>query len=348
MLPLPRHQVDAHVQGILSRRAVALCAAAIVVACSGPKRQSASPRVKPLPEAAPVVQPAQRPPTVSDYGPDILMPSEAAPDAEVARIGDTSLRQSQAFARLLSADPKLALSAVDLLVFDVLIAGHAREFGIRAPNERVRALAEEEERRLREQVERELGAKVPFEDYVWRIFGMRIEDWRRTTEIRTAQRLYQGYVIRYLALREDRVVVRYIANKDEKALFDAAEKVRQGADFATLALRLSEDPLRREGGLLPAFSAQFPHPVTKVAIGMQPGALSDVFEQTVGDERRFYLVYCLDRLPGRDVAFPDVQQEIDQELEKRPLTPIETNAYTLRWRGALEAKSTDEKQDAPR
>lgn len=340
--------MDAHVQGILSRRAVALCAAALVAACGGPKRQSASPRVKPLPEVAPVVQPPQRPPTLYDYGPDILMPSEAAPDAEVARIGDTPLRQSQAFARLLSVDPNLALRAIDLLVFDVLIARHAREFGIRVPNERVRALAEEEERKLREQVERELGARVPFEDYVWRIFGMRFEDWRRTGELRTAQHLYQGYVIRYIALREDRVVVRYIANKDEKALFDAAEKVRQGADFATLALRLSDDPLRREGGLLPAFSAQFPHPVTKVAIGMQPGALSGVFEHTFGDERRFYLVYCLDRLPGRDVAFADVQQEIDAELKKRPLTPIETNAYTLRWRGALEAKSTDEKQDAPR
>jgi parvulin-like peptidyl-prolyl isomerase len=340
--------VDADLQGILSRRAVALSLVALLAACGGPRRQAAAPRAKPLPEAAPVVQPPPRPPEVSDYGPEILLPSDTAPDAEVARIGDTSLRQSQAFARLLSADPKLALSAVDLLVFDVLIARHAREFAIRVPNERVRALAEDEERRLREQVELELGAKVSFQDYVWRIFGMRLEDWRRTSELRTAQRLYQGYVIRYLALREDRVVVRYIANKDEKALFDAAEKVRQGADFATLALRLSDDPLRREGGLLPAFSAQFPHPVTKVAIRMQPGALSDVFEQTAGDERRFYLVYCLDRLPGRDVAFADVQQEVDQDLEKRPLTPIETNAYTLRWRGALEGKSTDEKQDAPR
>lgn len=340
--------MDADLQGLLSRRAAALALAALVVACGGPRRQPIAPRAKPVPEAAPVVQPPQRPPSVSDYGPDILLPSDTAPDAEVARIGNTSLRQSQAFARLLSADPKLALSAVDLLVFDVLIARHAREFEIRVSNERVRALAEDEERRLREQVELELGSKVSFQDYVWRIFGMRLEDWRKTAEIRTAQRLYQGYVIRYLALREDRVVVRYIANKDEKALFDAAEKVRQGADFATLALRLSDDPLRREGGLLPAFGAQFPHPVTKVAIALQPGALSDVFEQTVGDERRFYLVYCLDRLPGRDVAFADVQMEIDQELDKRPLTPIETNAYTLRWRGALEAKSTDEKLDAPR
>ena len=301
-----------------------------------------------MPVPTPVVQAPQTARAVSDYGPSILLPDASATDAEVARIGDTVLRQSQAFARLLSADPKLALSAVDLLVFDVLIARHAEEFDIRVPNERVRALADAEETKLREQVQQELGAKVTFDDYVWRIFGMRLDDWRKSTELRTAQRLYQGYVIRYLALREDRVVVRYIANKDEKVLRDAADKVRQGADFGTLALRVSEDPLRRDGGLLPAFGRGFPHPVAKVAIGMQPGALSDVFAEMVGEEQRWYLVYCLDRLAGRDAAFLDVQQEIDEELEKRPLTPIETNAYTLRWRGALEAKSTDDKPLAPR
>ena len=341
--------MGAHVQGILSRAQCALpWLFACAIACAGPKRQPVAPRAKPVPAPAPVVQAPQTARAVSDYGPSILLPDANATDAEVARIGDTSLRQSQAFARLLSADPKLALTAVDLLVFDVLIARHAEEFDIRVSNERVRALADAEETKLREQVQQELGAKVTFDDYVWRIFGMRLDDWRKATELRTAQRLYQGYVIRYLALREDRVVVRYIANKDEKVLHDAADKVCQGADFGTLALRVSEDPLRRDGGLLPAFGRGFPHPVAKVAIGMQPGALSDVFSEMVGEEQRWFLVYCLDRLAGRDAAFSDVQQEIDEELEKRPLTPIETNAYTLRWRGALEAKSTDDKPLAPR
>lgn len=324
--------------------AIACC----LLSCSGPKRQPVATRGKPVPAPTPVVQAPQAARPVSDYGPDILLPDSAQGDGEVARIGGTTLRQSQAFARLLSADPKLALSAVDLLVFDVLIAQHAKEFDIRVPNERVRALAEDEEKKLADQVQKELSSKIAFEDYVWRIFGMRLEDWRKTTELRTAQRLYQGYVIRYLALREDRVLVRYIANKDQAALEDAAAKVREGADFATLALRLSEDPLRREGGLLPAFGRGFPHPIAEVALAMEPGQLSEVFPGRGGEERRFYLVYCLERLPGRDATFADVQQEIDEDLQKRPLTPIETNAYTLRWRGALEAKTTDDKSIAPR
>lgn len=333
-------------QGLLTRAALAGLALAFV-ACGGPRRQPTAPRARPVPEPTPVAQPPQPARAVTDYGPEVLLPDTTQGDLEVARVGDVVLRQSHAFARLLAAEPKLALSAVDLLVADVLVARHAQQFDIRVPNERIHEIADDEEQRLRAQVQQELGGQITFDDYVWRIFGMRLEDWRRTAELRTAQRLYQGYVIRYLVLREDRVVVRYIVNKDEAVLKDAATKVRQGADFATLALRLSEDAMRRDGGLLPAFGKGFPHPVTEVALALKPGQLSEVFAQEVGGDRRFYLVYCLETRSGRDVPFAEVQQEVDAELEKRPLTPIETNAYALRWRGEAEAK-TDDKPQLPR
>ncbi len=294
-----------------------------------------------MPVAPPIVTAPQEARPLVDYGPEILLPDPGTTDAEVARIGALVLRRSQAFARLLAADPKLALSAVDLLVFDVLVAEHSRQFGIAVSPERVRELAQQDENVLRDQVRRELGEQVAFDDYVWRIFGMRLVDWQRNNELRTAQRLYQGYVIRYLALREDRVEVRYIAHKDRAVLEDAASKVRQGADFATLALRLSEDALRRDGGLLPPFGSGFPHPVADAALQLEPGQLSPVFEKEVAGTRRCYLVYCLRKLAGRDVPFAEVRAAIDRELQQRPLSPIETNAYTLRWRSAAEVKTDD-------
>ncbi len=294
-----------------------------------------------------VVQVPQEARPLRDYGPDVLLPDPTAGDAEVARVGDLVLRRSQAFARLLSADPKLALSAVDLLIFDVLVAQHARQFGIVVDPARVRALADEDESALREQVREELGDGLTFGQYVWRIFGMRLDDWRLTAELRIAQRLYQGYVIRFLAMREDRVRVRYIVHEDRRVLEEAAASVRQGADFATLALRLSTDALRREGGMLPPFGKGFPHPVTDQALLLRPGQLSPVFEQKSNDAVRYYLVYCIERLAGRDVPFQDVRQELDEGLAKRPLTPIETNAYTLRWRAAA-GINTDDNRDRSR
>ena len=56
------------------------------------------------------------------------------------------------------------------------------------------------------------------------------------------------------------------------------------------------------------------------------------FQASWGGEDKWFVVYCLERRPGRDVAFDEVRDEIDDELVARPVTPLETTAYTMRWR----------------
>ena len=121
----------------------------------------------------------------------------------------------------------------------------------------------------------------------------------------------------------------------------SSDLIGQGADFGTLALKLSDDPQKREGGLLPPFGKGFPHPVAEEAMRLQRGQLSPVFARKVGDTERYYLAYCLDRIPGRDEPFDRVRDEIDRELQQKPLTSVETNAYTLRWRASTEVKTGD-------
>ncbi len=325
--------------------AAAVAAVALAAACAGPGPRAGSPAgpvvdmpaVAPEPpRVAPVVAPIVAPATPGDYPPSILLPDPAAPDAEVARVGELVLRKSHAYTRLLSAQPKLALSAVDLLVFDVLVSHHATQFGVTVLPSRVEELAATEERQVRDQVASEFGAGLEFADYVWRLFGMRLADWQALLRLRTAQRLYQGYVIRYLALREDRVEIRFLVHSDRAVAQEVSDKVKAGADFATLALRWSEDPSRRDGGRLPAFSHGFQHPCAAVAFTLQRGEVSAPFQARWGDAERWFVVYCLDRLAGRDVPFAEVRDEIDRDLEARPLQQIETAAYTLRWRGELE------------
>ncbi|MCA8964606.1 MAG: peptidylprolyl isomerase [Planctomycetes bacterium] len=330
---------SAQVVTALSMLAVA-CAGAPRVAPmpAAPAGGAAAPAVTESPPAAhPPVQLAPNvPPELHDLGPEILLPAQDSKDDEVARVGDLVLRKSHAFTRLSSAHPNLALTAIDLLVFDVLVARHAEQFGIRVDPRRVETIAQAEEQTIRGQVGSEFGGELDFGSYVWRIFGMRLSDWQQTLRLRTAQRLYQGYVIRYLGLREDRVQVRFLSHKDEAVAREVAEKVRAGADFGTLALRWSEDGTRRDGGLLPPFGKGFQHPIAEVALTLKRGEVSEPFKGRLGDSDRWFVVYCLDRMPGRDVPFAAVQAEIDKDLADNPLTQIETAAYTLRWRSQLE------------
>ncbi len=288
--------------------------------------------------APPPAVPAERVPVVvtppagatgaTDVG--VLLP-DPGPDAEVGRVGDVVLRESDAFRRLLVAHPKAALAAVDLLVFDALVAQHARQFAIVVPPERIEAVAAAEERAARSEIASgdSLGA------WVWRTFGMGADEWQRLLRTRAAQRLWHGYVLRYVAGREERAHVRFLVVGTEALAAEIAAKARAGADFAVMAQQSSEDPSRQQGGELPPFGRDFEHPVARAAFALQAGEVSPPFRARWGDGERWFLVCCLARMPANDAPFAAVADAIDRDLAARPLSPLETAAYTLRWRGGM-------------
>ena len=100
----------------------------------------------------------------------------------------------------------------------------------------------------------------------------------------------------------------------------------------TLAVRHSQDVTRRDGGLLPPFSREFDHPVAEVAFGLQPGELSNVSEVRRDEQTRFYLVYLVERLPGRSVSFAQVRAELDARITSGPLSAFEVDMIYERLR----------------
>ena len=292
----------------------------------------------------PVPASVQQPvPEIDDYGPEILLPAKNTTDEEVARVGDRVLRKSHIYDRLLSASPDASLEVVDLLILDILVAEMALVHEIRVDPERVELLAQSEEDQVRQQVEIEFGGKVEFGSYVASTFQISLEEYRRLMRLRVAQQLYHGYAIRYPAMLEDRVQVRFLANKDSEVLKDVIERVTRGADFATLARRYSEDETtRRDGGLLAPFGAEFPHPIAEPAMKLREGELSPVIQADVGGNPRFYLVYCLQRFEKREASFEEVREELDEDLVRQPVQRMEREAFALRYRGEMESRKPRE------
>ncbi|MBL8736176.1 MAG: hypothetical protein JNL12_07090, partial [Planctomycetes bacterium] len=97
-----------------------------------------------------------------------------------------------------------------------------------------------------------------------------------------------------------------------------------------------EDDSRRDGGLLPPFARGSQHPVAEVAFTLQKGQVSAPFRGRWRDEERWFVVYCLEHLPGRSLPFAQVRDEIDADLTSRAIGAFERTAYLLRWRGELE------------
>lgn len=273
--------------------------------------------------------------------PSILLPSPDSRDDVVARVGDVEIRKRHLYEHLLLTEPAVPRRLVEIMRLDALVARAAERWNITLEASQVYEKAAEQEAELRGEVERQLGTRLSFEQYLERQFGMSSAEYGEWLRTNLTRETYRQFVMRFAALREDRVEVRYIVNADRGVLEEVAGKVRQGASFATLAIRHTEDDNRMDGGLLPPFGAAFDHPVADVGFGLAVGELSDIFMRESQGGERYYLVYCLRRIPGRDVEFELVQDELRREIDNRPLTEMEFRAASIALETAMESHDSD-------
>lgn len=270
------------------------------------------------------------------FGAAALGPDPNLTDAVVARIGTTEVRRSHIYEAFLLAQPELTGTMLDMVVGDVLMAGHAEEFGIAIPREWIEPRVDQEIEVIRQAVESQYDGAVSFEDYIKASFAVDPDGFRQQVRRRQVVFALRGLVVRYLALRDGQVEVRVLRHKDRQLVEELQSKASGGADFASLVKQYSQDPSRVDGGLLPPFGPGFAHPVAGAALALEPGQLTQVISAEGEDGMDHYLAICLRRQDGRDVPFAAVEEELWEELVKRPLSPFEFNAYLLRFRGALE------------
>lgn len=298
---------------------------AACVACAAPEATRAVP-----PRAEPLVVAELRRAALDDGGaaPSALLELPAPDDRELARVGTQVVRKSQVFDRLVDRDPALAQALVDLCVLDLVVADAARRFSIdvRAEELEVHLRAEEAVLRLEAKAE---GDDAAFAAFLGDRLGLTLAEYHARLRREVERVLWRSYTIRYLALREDRVRVRFLVHEDQKVLADVAERMARGADFAALARRLSQDASAADGGALPPFSRGFAHPIARVAFELAAGELSAPVP--IDARGRFALVWCVERLPARDVPFDAVREAIVAELETRPVTPFEQDAFVARY-----------------
>jgi parvulin-like peptidyl-prolyl isomerase len=324
-----------------------LAGALFAGACSAPRPTAAAavPVTAPAPAMPLIVQPAVRLDTAptapaapaDDLLPDILRPASGSADAEVARIGERTVWKRHVYDRLLETNPQQARDLVDNLVLDLLVADLAETYGVRVTAAEIDAKLAEEETQMRERLAAEWKGELDFDRYLVQQFGMDHAEYRRWRRLTLARTLYRQYVIRYHAMRSERVQVRYIVSSDRAVLEDARKQIKDGASFARLALRHSEDESRKDGGLLPPFGPGLQHPVADMALGLEPGDLSEVLEREVDGQRRYYLVSCLRRIPADVRPFAEVRSEIDEDIKGRPLSRFDFHAFYFATRAASES-----------
>ena len=327
--------------GALALRATAVCSLLWpLMGCAGTDTAAGpgSSTGGPLPSEGPTVKGTVEASAAraSDVDPSVLLPSADTTDDVVARVGGLAIYKRHIYEHLGETEPAAQRAQVEAIVLDALVAQAAQAWDIRLDVATVDKWTSQQQEQLREVVDRQLGGRSSFERYVRSQFGMTLEEharWLRTKNIRA---LYQQHVVRFAAMREDRVEVRYVVNSDRAVLDDIATKTRQGASFATLALRHTEDSNKLDRGRLPPFGRSFDHPATEVAFDLEVGQLSDVFMREAQGSKRYYLVYCLRKIPAREASYAEVKDELERLIEAHPLSGTEFRAAVMCLKAQME------------
>ncbi len=116
------------------------------------------------------------------------------------------------------------------------------------------------------------------------------------------------------------ILVKVAADADEAAKAEAraridkaAQRVRDGEDFAAVAKEASECPSGPKGGDLGSFQrGQMVKPFEETAFALDPGKVSDVVETEFG----YHIIKVLDKTPQGTATYEEVQAQIADHLEK--------------------------------
>lgn len=127
------------------------------------------------------------------------------------------------------------------------------------------------------------------------------------------------------------VKLRIISTKSEQNAKAAAEALNGGADFASVASRLSEDNFKDKGGDVGEIQRGKVYPkLEETAFAMQKGETS----APIFTENLWFLIKVEDKRPARIAPFTDVREKLKQDLEAK-----KRNELLEKWIAELRAKA---------
>jgi len=264
------------------------------------------------------------------------MPRKVPQDLVVARVGGFPIQKSQVYDRLFEVDTLRTKGVVDTIAFDILLASQARKHKVFLDPATIDKIVEEEVARLSAQVEQQWQGRMSIDDFLQIKRGRDLKTHQQFMRRQMARDLFRFYVVRYLALRENRVQVRILTHPDRKEVETIRRMVGEGADFESLALQKSRHPSQKEGGKLPPFTREDKSEFTQASFELKEGEVSEVRQTTQDGAPMYYLLYCLRHMPGRDIPFSQAKPELDKAWITSPLVRGEASALYLRLREASE------------
>lgn len=222
------------------------------------------------------------------------------------------------------------------LIREVLIEQEVERLGITTSAEQIEQRIEKEIENRREHLKATGGADGKTLEEILAEEGQTLEELKEQLRKSRDLLLYMALekLVKYDELREEKVEVRHIVlERHERAkALEILEKIKEGADFATLARKESKDAAAANGGLLPPFGrGVMIKEFEDAAFALSPGELSGVVETPIG----LHIIKCISRREKRNVSFAQMEEEVWKAIMEEGVS----EESMRRWVDALYQRS---------
>ena len=254
----------------------------------------------------------------------------AGGDPAVAEVDGVPIRASEVARFLFRFDPARALESLNQILDQRILEADASALGVSIPPGVVEARTEEQVRARETEIRVQFGPETTLDRYLRDRYGFTVASFRMDTGALVRLQALRDRVVRYEASREDRIRIRVIVLPDEASAREATGKLRDGADFTTLARQVSLAPPE---DLPPYTRAEIrPPELAEELFSLEAGAISRPVRVAEGGKELYEVFKVVERRPGREAPFAAAAEGIERELAERPVTPPEYLQWARRAR----------------
>ncbi len=245
----------------------------------------------------------------------------------VAQVAGQPILSSEVFPLLFLSAGDATREAVRQVAVDRLVELESRRVGLRLDEARVIAERDKTLEEFETKVRDATGGQEGLDEYVPRVFGMEVMEYRRHVETAGRNSLRLERLILFELSQSRRVQVRLIRVTNEKLATEIHDKVQRGADFASLAKEHSEDASAPQGGLYPPLPESLGIPLLEKVKDLAPGEVGVLGPGEADPRAEFRVVQVVTRLAPRAQSYAQAAADLEEELSGRALSPLELDAW---------------------
>ncbi len=251
-------------------------------------------------------------------------------DPVIAEVDGLPLRAGEVSRFLFRYDPARALDVLNQLLDARVLEADAAARGVTLPAGEIEARTEEQVRRQEQEVRVQYGPAVTLGEYLRDRFGFSEEAYRADLATLVRLQALRDRLVRYEALREERIRIRVLVLTDEAAARDAARRLREGADFTALAKQVS----LAGPSDLPSYRRDEiePRELADELFSLEPGSVSRPVRVARDGRELFQVFKVVERNAPRDAPWSAVAEEVESGLKVRPVVPAEYLQWARRAR----------------